>query len=131
MSKHEESSRKSRVAVKSVMFWQEKFQRSRYFGQQRLRKFSKIAEKVWKPQTGVNISNTKLQEKQRRSRRISEIAEDVTPADCSLDFEGISSPQSQAITTTRLVAVLLVDSTEIVQESAWGMTQAKGARKCQ
>ena len=101
MSKHEESSRKSRVAVRSVMFWQEKFQRSRYFDQQTLRKFSKITEKVWKLWTGVNVSKIKLQEKQRRLRRISEIAEDVTPADCGLDFEGISSPQSPAITTRK------------------------------
>ena len=31
----------------------------------------------------------KLRGKQRRLRRISEIAQDVTPADCGLDFEGI------------------------------------------
>ena len=102
MSEHEESSRKSWVAVRSVMFWQEKFQRSRYFGQRTLRKFLKITEKVWKLWTGVNVSKTKLQEKQQRSRRISEITEDVMPADCSLDFEGISSPQSPAITTRKV-----------------------------
>ena len=35
------------------------------------------------------------------------------PAGCGLDFEGISSPQSPAITgTTKLVTVSLVDSTE-------------------
>ena len=74
----------------------------------------KIVEKVWKLQTGVNVSKTKLQEKQRRSRRISEIAEDMTPADCGLDFEGISSPQSPAITArnTKLVMVSLADSTD-------------------
>ena len=77
---------------------------------------------------------TNYEEKQRRSRRISEIVHDMTPANCGLDFEGISSPQSPAITTRRkhkLVTVLLADSTEIVQESAWGMMQVKGARKCQ
>ena len=76
----------------------------------------------------------KITRKQRRSRRISEIAEDVTPADCSLDFECISSPQSPAITTRKsagLVTVSLADSTEIVQESARGMMQVNGARKCQ
>ena len=62
----------------------------------------KIAEKVWKLRTGVNVSKTKLQEKQRRLRRISEITEDVTPADCGLDFEGISSPQSPAIRTRKV-----------------------------
>ena len=42
-------------------------------------------------------------------------AYDVMPAGCSLDFEGILSPQSTAITarkSTGLVTVLLADSTE-------------------
>ena len=42
-------------------------------------------------------------------------AYDVMPAGCSLDFEGISSPQSTAITakkSTGLVMVSLADSTE-------------------
>ena len=36
------------------------------------------------------------------------------PADCGLDFEGISSPQSPAITgkITELVTVSLADSTD-------------------
>ena len=38
---------------------------------------------------------------------------DVMPAGCGLDFEGISSPQSPAITgTTKLGTVSLADSTE-------------------
>ena len=36
-------------------------------------------------------------------RRISEIAYDVMPADCSLDFECISSPQPPAITTRKVL----------------------------
>ena len=44
----------------------------------------------------------KITRKQQRSRRISEIAEDVTAADCSLDFEGILLPQSPAITARRV-----------------------------
>ena len=35
---------------------------------------------------------------QRIMRRFAGFADDVTPADCGLDFEGISSPQSPAIT---------------------------------
>ena len=41
-----------------------------------------------------------------------EFAHDVTPAGCGLDFEGISSPQSTAITakkSTALVTVSLAD----------------------
>ena len=41
-------------------------------------------------------------EKQRRLRTFSKLAHDVTPADCGLDFEGISSPQSPAITARML-----------------------------
>ena len=36
-------------------------------------------------------------------KRISEIAYDVTPADCGLDFERISSPQPPAITTRKVL----------------------------
>ena len=39
--------------------------------------------------------------------------------------------QSSQQESTGLVTVSLADSTEIVQESARGMTQVKGARKCQ
>ena len=35
---------------------------------------------------------------QRIMRRFVGFADDVMPADCGLDFEGISSPQSPAIT---------------------------------
>ena len=60
-------------------------------------------------------------------RRISEIAYDVMPADCSLDFERISSPQPPAITTRKVPDSLWCrwhKSIEIVWESAWGMTNA-------
>ena len=48
---------------------------------------------------------------QRLPRRFAGFADDVTPADCGLDFEGISSPQSPAITgrITELVTVSLAD----------------------
>ena len=52
---------------------------------------------------------------QRITRRFVGFTDDVTPADCSLDFEGISSPQSPAITgrtITEVVTVSLVDSTD-------------------
>ena len=42
-------------------------------------------------------------------------ADDVTPADCGWDSEGISSPQSPAITgktITEVVMVSLADSTD-------------------
>ena len=39
---------------------------------------------------------------QRITRRFAGFADDVTPADCGLDFEGISSPQSPAITGSAL-----------------------------
>ena len=44
----------------------------------------------------------------------SQFAHDMTPADCGLDFEGISSPQSPAITgkSPKLVTVSLADSTD-------------------
>ena len=34
---------------------------------------------------------------QRKTRRFAEFADEVTPAGCGLDFEGISSPQSPVI----------------------------------
>ena len=40
----------------------------------------------------------KLEKKQRSLRTFSKFAHDVMPAGCGLDFEGISSPQSTAIT---------------------------------
>ena len=40
----------------------------------------------------------KLKIKQRKLRRFTGFAYDVMPAGCGLDFEGISSPQSTAIT---------------------------------
>ena len=40
----------------------------------------------------------KLEKKQQRLRTFSKFAHDVMPAGCGLDFEGISSPQSTAIT---------------------------------
>ena len=134
MSEHEKSSRKSQVAVRSITFWQEKFQRSRYFGQRTLRKFSKIMEKVWKLWTGVNVSKTKLQEKQWRSRRISEIAEDVMPADCGSDFEGILSPQSPAITarnTQTRNGVIGGQYRRLYRNPHREWRKLKGARKCQ
>ena len=48
-------------------------------------------------------------------RRLAGFAHEVTPADCGLDFEGISSPQSPAITgrtITEVVTVSFADSTE-------------------
>ena len=44
----------------------------------------------------------KITRKQQRLRRISAIAHDAMPADCGLDFEGISTPQSPAITTRKV-----------------------------
>ena len=52
---------------------------------------------------------------QRITRRLAGLADDMTPADCGLDFEGISSPQSPAITgrtITEVVTVSLADSTD-------------------
>ena len=57
---------------------------------------------------------------------------DVTPADCGLDFEGISSPQSPAITgrITELVKGVVGGQAQmIVQESARGMMQIKRERE--
>ena len=52
---------------------------------------------------------------QQITRRFAGFADDVTPADCGLDIEGISSPQSPAITgrtITEVVTVSLADSTD-------------------
>ena len=52
---------------------------------------------------------------QRITRRFVGFVDDVTPADCGLDFEGISSPQSPAITgrtITEVIMVSLADSTD-------------------
>ena len=53
------------------------------------------------------------------------------PADCGLDFEGISSPQSPAITgrITELIKVSLADSTDDCTGIRRGMTQVKGSEK--
>ena len=66
-------------------------------------------------------------------RRFAKFAYEVTPAGCGLDFEGISSPQSPAITgTTKLVMVSLADSTEDCTGIRTGNdAKLKGARKCQ
>ena len=59
-------------------------------------------------------------------------AYDVTPAGCGLDFEGISSPQSPAITARNYRTcngVIGRQAQMIVQESARGMTQVKGSEK--
>ena len=39
---------------------------------------------------------------QQKMRRFAGFAHDMMPAGCSLDFEGISSPQSTAITERKL-----------------------------
>ena len=44
----------------------------------------------------------KLKTKQRKLRRFAGLMYDMTPAGCGLDFEGISSPQSPAITARRV-----------------------------
>ena len=54
------------------------------------------------------------------------------PAGCGLDFEGISSPQSPAITERNYRTcngVVGRHTQMIVQESAWGMTQVKRERE--
>ena len=54
------------------------------------------------------------------------------PADCGLDFEGISSPQSPAITGRMYQTckgVVGGQAQTIVQESARGMTQVKRERE--
>ena len=52
---------------------------------------------------------------QRKTRRFAGFTDEVMPAGCGLDFEGILSPQSPVITARKiieLVTVSLVDSTE-------------------
>ena len=55
------------------------------------------------------------------------------PADCGLDFEGISSPQSPAITENHRTCNGVVggQAQMIVQESVRGMTQVTGSEKGQ
>ena len=64
-------------------------------------------------------------------RRFTKFADDVTPADCSLDFEGILSPQSPAITEIHRTCNGVVgrQAQMIVQESTRGMTQVTGSEK--
>ena len=64
-------------------------------------------------------------------RRFTKFTDDVTPADCGLDFEGISSPQSPAITENHRTCNGVVggQAQMIVQESARGMTQVTGSEK--
>ena len=57
---------------------------------------------------------------------------DVMPADCGLDFKGISSPQSPAITgrmNRSCNGVVGGQAQMIVQESARGMMQVTGSEK--
>ena len=59
-------------------------------------------------------------------------ADEVTPAGCGLDFEGISSPQSPVITARMYrtcKGVIGGQAQMIVQESAQGMTQVTGSEK--
>ena len=67
----------------------------------------------------------------RLTRRFAGLADDVTPAGCGLDFEGISSPQSPAITENHRTCngVIGGQAQMIVQESARGMTQVTGSEK--
>ena len=69
---------------------------------------------------------------QRKMRRIAGFADEVTPAGCGLDFEGISSPQSPVITARMYrtcKGVVGGQEQMIVQESARGMTQVTGSEK--
>ena len=105
-SKHQESSQKSQFGVRSIMIWQKKLQGSLVFRQANTEKTIKNRGKGTETtikRTEMNISKATITRKQRRMRRISEIAHDMTPADCSLDFEGISSPQSSAITARKVL----------------------------
>ena len=59
-------------------------------------------------------------------------ADEVTPAGCGLDFEGISSPQSPVVTGRMYrtcKGVVGGQAQMIVQESTRGMTQAKGSEQ--
>ena len=47
-----------------------------------------------------NLEKPKI--KQQKLRRFAGFAYDMTPAGCGLDFEGISSPQSTAITGRKI-----------------------------
>ena len=56
--------------------------------------------------TWVHVWRQNYEEKQQTLRRILEIAHDVMPVDCGLDFECISSPQPPAITTRKVTDLL-------------------------
>ena len=65
-------------------------------------------------------------------RRLAGFADEVMPAGCGLDFEGISSPQSPVITARMYQSckgVIGGQTQMIVQESARGMTQVTGSEK--
>ena len=69
---------------------------------------------------------------QRITRRLAGFADEVTPAGCGLDFEGISSPQSPVITARKhqtCKGVVGGQAQMIVQESAREMTQVTGSEK--
>ena len=58
--------------------------------------------------------------------------DEVTPAGCGLDFEGISSPQLPVITARMYrtcKGVVGRQAQMIVQESTWGMMQVTGSEK--
>ena len=63
---------------------------------------------------------------QRKMRRFAGFTDEVTPADCGLDFEGISTPQSPVIAANYQICngVIGRQAQMIVQESAWGMTHS-------
>ena len=64
---------------------------------------------------------------QRKTRTLAGFADEVTPAGCGLDFEGISSPQSPVVAGRMYrtcKGVVGGQAQMIVQESARGMTQA-------
>ena len=65
-------------------------------------------------------------------RRLAGFVDEVTPAGCRLDFEGILSPQSPVITARMYrtcKGVVSGQAQMIVQESARGMTQVTGSEK--
>ena len=66
---------------------------------------------------------------QQKTRKLTGFTDEVMPAGCSLDFEGISSPQSPVITANVPKGVVGGQAQMIVQESARGMTQVKGSRE--
>ena len=50
----------------------------------------------------TKIKNQRRCTVQRKLKRFAGFTHDVTPAGCGVDFEGISSPQSPAITARKL-----------------------------